>query len=260
MMGVSTTTQSGCGRSSKEVTVSSPATEVRSPEYLLKRLSERDQQANKIKSMTARLRITNEGPGGNISASGQLVWIRDSVLCVAVKKFGYEAIRALVTPDSVFVMNRLDKTYTAESIVSLQSQFNLPMPAKPSELVTRVLLGQIIRPDNTPLKSSIVAERHQLQGIGSQVVSTYTIEEGTFWLAEQGFISVADKASAVIESGRFQKIVTQPYPFPYFRRVTMLENGQPNGQVEIEFSDVDINNNPTYKFEIPQNYTRKTNE
>src|SRR5690606_1391550 len=101
-----------------------PATEVRSAGFLVEKLKNRD--VSGIKTLTARAEIFAEGEGRSVAANANIIWIRDSVLWVNVKKLGVEAARALVTKDSIYLINRLDKTYSIKGLESLQKQYSLP--------------------------------------------------------------------------------------------------------------------------------------
>jgi hypothetical protein len=251
------TTQNGCKSGQPaQLSPAKPATEARSTDFLLKKIKAREANAAKIQDMTARLKIAVQQPAGNLTVSGNMVWLRDSALCVAIKKFGYEAVRGLVTKDSVFVLYRLEKEYTAASIESLQRQFNLPAKVTP-ELLAQVLLGQMLVPDQTPLKSSIEDGKHQLRAMNNTGIATYLIEEGSFSLVEQSFIRVSDQNSVQIQTEQFTKIDPSGYFMPYLRRITSTERGRAQGTVVIEFDDVVVNTTPTYKFEIPAHYTKR---
>ncbi|MEG2337370.1 MAG: DUF4292 domain-containing protein, partial [Bacteroidales bacterium] len=46
----------------------------------------------------------------NQSVSGQIRMVYDSILWISVGKFGIEAIRILVSPDSLYILNKLDQS------------------------------------------------------------------------------------------------------------------------------------------------------
>jgi hypothetical protein len=174
---LSSAQESGCKRRTGNPAASKPATSVRSPDYLQKQLRKRE--LNNVRTMFARADIYAEGGGDNISANAQIVWVRDSVLFVNIKKFGLEAVRALITPDSAFVLNRLDKTYIAEDLSSLQRRYSLP---EGFPLLQEALLASAYFLPNLKLQSDIRDELHRLTGANGQYSSEYRMEEGSFLL------------------------------------------------------------------------------
>ena len=79
--------------------------------------------------MTSHLDIQAESNGMSFDdLSGQLRMRKDSIVWLSVTAtFGIEVIRAKVSNDSVWVVNRLEKTYLAEPLDSLAVQLGLPL-------------------------------------------------------------------------------------------------------------------------------------
>lgn len=78
--------------------------------------------------MTAKMDIQAEGNGLSLNdLSGQIRMRRDSLLWLSVTAMmGVEVVRAKVSNDSVWILNRLEKTYLAEPLDSVAAQFGLP--------------------------------------------------------------------------------------------------------------------------------------
>ena len=79
--------------------------------------------------MTANLSIQDEGNGQSFNdLSGQLRMRRDSIIWLNVTAtMGVEVLRAKVSADSVWVVNRLEKTYLAEPLDTLSLQLGIPL-------------------------------------------------------------------------------------------------------------------------------------
>lgn len=79
--------------------------------------------------MTAKVAIDVEGNGKNYdNLSGQVRMRRDSLVWLSVTAtMGVEALRAKISTDSVWIINRIDKTYLTESIDTLATQLGLPL-------------------------------------------------------------------------------------------------------------------------------------
>ena len=79
--------------------------------------------------LTANLDIQTEGNGMNFDdLSGQMRMRKDSLIWLSINAtLGIEVVRAKVSNDSVWVINRLEKTYLAEPLDSLAMQFGIPL-------------------------------------------------------------------------------------------------------------------------------------
>ena len=79
--------------------------------------------------MTANLDIQAEGNGMSFdNLSGQLRMRNDSIVWLSVTAtMGIEVLRAKVSNDSVWVLNRMEKTYLAEPLDSLGAKVGMPL-------------------------------------------------------------------------------------------------------------------------------------
>lgn len=79
--------------------------------------------------MTANLDIQAEGNGMSFdNLSGQLRMRNDSIVWLSVTAtMGVEVLRAKVSNDSVWVLNRMEKTYLAEPLDSLGAKVGMPL-------------------------------------------------------------------------------------------------------------------------------------
>ena len=79
--------------------------------------------------MTANLDIQAEGNGMSFdNLSGQLRMRNDSIIWLSVTAtMGVEVLRAKVSNDSVWVINRMEKTYLAEPLDSLRVKVGIPL-------------------------------------------------------------------------------------------------------------------------------------
>ena len=207
-------------------------------------------------NMSARADIFAEGNGDNITANAQIIWVRDSVIFVNVKKFGLEAIRAMIRPDSAFILNRLDKTYIAEDLESLQRRFSLP---EGFPLLQEVLLASAYFLPDLKLKSDIREDLHRLSGANGQYSSEYRIEEGSYFLRYETFIRQKD-ASLISLSFDSYKKTEETGAFPYLRRIEAFSPETGVMRLQIKFDDVSFNVQPKFRFEIPGHYKRVEND
>jgi hypothetical protein len=241
--------ESGC-RKSASLTMPQPATEVRKPDFLQKKL--RAQWRNELQTITAQAKIFVEGEGQSIGATANIIWIRDSIVWVNVKKFGLEAARALITKDSVFVLNRLEKTYSANGLESLQRQYSLPAGF---ELLQSVLLAEAWFFPDMALESDIQNGLHRLSGSNGRYSADYRMPEGTFWLQQTMFFQPRDTRSVSVLFEKYKKDAVAGV-FPYLRTVEAYSEETGSLRLSIELNDVAFNQPKNYRFEIPGHYER----
>lgn len=79
--------------------------------------------------MTANLDIQAEGNGMSFdNLTGQLRMRNDSIVWLSVTAtMGVEVLRAKVSNDSVWILNRMEKTYLAEPLDSLVAKVGMPL-------------------------------------------------------------------------------------------------------------------------------------
>ncbi len=245
--------QKGCFRSrDANARQPKPATASRSAAQLREKTLAQDW--SKANRLTAKAQLYSESDGMNLTASANLIWVRDSALWISVKKFGIEAARVLITPDSAWVLNRLDKTCTVRSIAALQREYNLPPGG--FDLIQQTVLGLPWFWPDMSLQSEVKDSLHRLSGQHQGYVADYRIEEGTFLLRSASFLQLKEARSVSIAFDQIEK--TPKYGlFAYLRRV--YANSPENGKIrlEITLSDVEINTPQMYRFEIPDYYQRR---
>ena len=79
--------------------------------------------------LTANMDIQAEGNGMTYNdLSGQIRMRKDSLVWFNVAAtMGVEALRAKISNDSIWILNRLEKTYLAEPLDTVSAQFGIPL-------------------------------------------------------------------------------------------------------------------------------------
>ena len=248
--------QNGCKSKAAADGPPRPATETRSVEFLQKKLLNRQNETKNIRSITARAKVFSEGDGMSISVNANIIWIRDSIIWMNAKKFGLEAMRILVTRDSVIVLNRLEKTATSDGLETLRRRYSLP-EGDVFQLLQNTLLGLPAIPFKpTDTKSDIQNGLHRLLYDMGQYSGEYFVEEGSFLLKGERFVKKLDNTTIRLDFEGHQKIPQMDGLFSLQRKIDAYSPQQGRQGATIELEDVQANTNPSYKFEIPDHYTR----
>ncbi len=241
---------SACGAGRPGDSPGRVATEPRTAQFLIKKLQARNMET--VRRMSAQTRIYVEGDGQSMSANGNIVWVRDSAIWLNVKKFGLEAARVLVTPDSVFVINRLRKTWYGRSIESLQAEYQLPGGF---DLLQDFMLGRAWIDKGMEVQSDIEDGFHRLTGSNGAVAADYRIEEGSFLLKSESFLQPRTARNVRFSFDNYQK--TKPAGlYPLLRSIQAFSPETSDVQFELEFLHVEFNTPAPFRFEIPAAYQR----
>jgi Domain of unknown function (DUF4292) len=247
---LASSSSTGCASRKATVAPPSPATTVRPANTLIQKL--RAREPKQAKSFEAQARITAQMPGMSFTANATIIWLRDSAVWIAARKFGLEAGRVLITKDSVLILNRLEKTYTARSITALQSEYNMPGDF---DLLQHVVLAQFWWSEGTPVQSGIKDEKHWLYGTANGLALDYRIAEGPFWIESASFTQLKESRAVSGTFEQYEKVPVLGY-FPMVRTLEAVSPQQGNGKVRIEIGEINANTNPSIKFEVPAHYRR----
>jgi hypothetical protein len=95
----------------------------RSSKYLMKRLIQNQIAADWF---SAKARITYQDKNETVKLTSYVRMRKDSVIWMNFKKLSIEAARLLMTPDSMVILNRMDKEYTVKDYQFVQQNFRIP--------------------------------------------------------------------------------------------------------------------------------------
>jgi hypothetical protein len=241
--------QSSC-KKKQIATDSKEATQIKSVDFLQKKLAQKSN--SDLKYLNAKANVAMESSNNTTQATVNIIWVRDSFLWFNVKKFGIEGARGLITRDSLFLINRIEKNYMAKSWTWVEQEFNLPAGF---ELVAPVILGNPFFLEEITLQSGIKEQNHQLSGANHRFAEDFRISEGSFLLKSMTFMEPKDAKSVSFSFENHQK--TDKFgEFSYLRRIDTFSPELGASQLTLELSDVEFNIPKSWKFEIPSHYTK----
>jgi Domain of unknown function (DUF4292) len=223
----------------------------RSAEYLLKKIEQSKVDASWL---DAKAKLDFVSDEFSISATAYIRMKKDSAIWIVGKKFGIEGIRALVTRDSVYYLNRLEEQYFVKDISFLQKQFNLPMDFYDLQ---DILLGNaILLPDESALTARRDSSHYFLETAAPQPeAKSYSINGQHFYSKKMYFKETVAQRIAQLEFGDHRPLEGTNY-FSYFR--TLFFQSPETGQISlnVKFSNVELNTPKSLTFDIPAHYTK----
>jgi len=223
----------------------------RSAGYLLKKVNQGRVEADWV---DAKAKLDFDSDDFSIGATAYIRMKKDSAIWIVGKKFGIEGVRALVTKDSVYYLNRLESEYMVKDISFLQKQFNLPMDFYDLQ---DILLGNaILLPAADALESSKDSTHYLLKERDEKgVVKSYVLDGQDYYPEEMFFKQGTNRRTARLEFGD-HRATEGTNKFSYFRALQF--NSPETGVIslDLKFSKVDLNTPKSLTFDIPSHYTK----
>lgn len=201
---------------------------------------------------SSRIRVAYDDGEQSVSGSATLRMQKDELVWMSIKKFGLELARVKVTPDSVYVLDRINREYTIESLDYLASSYGLP--ANLSGLQD-FLLGNAVLLDGQKHELQNLGPTYQLSAPTPNPASTYWVDAAGFFLRKMAFVDAENDQQVEVMLDGFAPAGDQAN-FPYLRNLSI--NGRSLGQMEIglEFSKIEVDVPQSISFDIPSKYTR----
>ena len=210
-------------------------------------------QNNRIdfNTFSAKVKVDFEGNDGKKSDFNAFIRMRkDSLLWVSINAaLGIEAFRVIVTPDSVKVLNKLDKIVQLRSVSYLQEVAQIPLTF---DDLQNLIIG------NAPyLDSNIVSYKNEegsitLISIGDLFKHLLTVSRTEFQLQHSKLDDV-DAVRARTCDIRYGDYETKNgIRFSTFRKITVSEKAKLD--IQMQFKQFDFNEQLNYPFNIPKNY------
>jgi hypothetical protein len=212
-------------------------------------------QSNKIdcRTFSAKIKVHYEGSDGKDYEFNAFVRLqKDRTIWISINLLlGIEAFRAIITPDSVKVLNKLDKVYQLRSVSYLQEMSHMPFDFK---ALQAILLGNPIY-----LDSNIIFFRKDPQGtsllsVGPAYRNYITLNNDL--TVKHSILDDVDPLKARsfdISYGQYEKV--DSVYFSAYRKIVASEKGRLD--VEMSFNKYSFNENLNFPFSIPKNYKPK---
>jgi Domain of unknown function (DUF4292) len=180
--------------------------------------------------------------------------LKDSIIWVSVNAtiFSYEALRVLITPDSIKVLNKKDKIVQLRSVSYLQDLTDLPFDF---HTLQDLLLGNPIYLDSNVVSYSKTDQAIALMSVGVLFKHLLTITNGDY-LLQHSKLDDADplrNRTADLTYTGYENI--NGVKFATERRISVSEKAKLD--VDMNFKQYSFNETLSYAFNIPKNFKRQ---
>ncbi len=211
--------------------------------------------ANQInfKTFSAKMNVDYiDADDKKYNVNANLRMYKDSVVWVSVNAiFGIEGLRALITKDSVKILDKQNKLFTARSIEFLQEVSALPVNLS---TLQDLIIGNAVFIDSNIISYSKFDNSISLLIIGKIFKNLVTLNENKLLLRMKldDLDELRNRTGDLTYSDYEDK---RGVNFSKIRKITFAEKKKLD--VRLEFKQYNFNEDLTFPFSIPKNY--KTN-
>ena len=207
-------------------------------------------------SIKGKAQVTLKGnkQGANLSVRVR----RDSIIWVSGGLAGFEGVRAVLTRDSVRVVNRLEKTYFSGGYDYLTKLLNVPVSF--AQMQTLLLGDYLPAPAGTkPTVATEEAARQRVSYNLSSVLVEHLLQAGNTGRVQQLRLSDEPaKRNLTVDYTDFQPLdAQQPLPFA---RALFVQAQQPSAgavTAAINYNKVEVSRTRlSFPFAVPKGYRR----
>jgi hypothetical protein len=205
-------------------------------------------------TFSAKMKVHYEGSDGkDYEFNAFLRLEKDKMIWVSINALlGIEAFRAVITPDSVKVLSKLDKVYQLRSVSYLQEITHLPFDF---QTLQSLILGNPIY-----LDSNIVFYRKDEKGISllgeGKLFRNYITLNKEDYSIKHSKLDDVDRLrarSCDLTYGDYEK--KDGVLFSTYRKIAVAEKARLD--IELNFKQYSFNEPLNFPFSIPKNYKQK---
>lgn len=233
-------------------------------EFLANKLKENEL---KFQKFSAKFNVLYQVDRKSTNVAGNLRIDRDSIIWISITPaLGIEAVRFMLTPDSIMLINRLNSTYIAKDFAYINKLLNKTLDF---DMAQSFLLGNdfSLYETNT-FKASVENQQYKLSTVNRRKLrrsvrlsdDEISIPIQSIWLDPVSFkISKVLLKEAERDSRKFQatydgfeevdgKLIPTELDFK-------VETVDKKVRIRISYSKIQLNQEQTYPFRIPESYT-----
>jgi hypothetical protein len=208
-----------------------------------------------FKTFSAKLKVEYEDSKGkqpNITAYVRI--LKDSLIWISgyATVFNIEAFRALITKDSVFVLDKINKEVKFRSLDYLQEVTEIPF-----DFVTlqNLLVGNPVFLTDSVISYKETESRILLATLGDHFKHLLTLNKGDRLLVHSKLddVNVTRNRTADITYGEYEN--QNGLAFSTYREITVSEKNKVD--IQLNFKQYEFNKDLPITFNIPANYSRR---
>ena len=197
----------------------------------------------------AKISYSDEYSGETFGANIRMK--KDSAIWMNFKKFSIEGARILLTPDSIFVIDRINNEYLAKPFSYAQQEYSLPVGFQGLQAL---LLGNPVF-FSKETEAGVDSTQYTLAQKTDNLNATYWLDDPTILLRRFLVDDFRNKRSMEVTSSDYRQL-DDKQQFSYLRHFNLNSPDLGKMQVQIEFSKIETNVPQEMKFEVPAGYNK----
>jgi len=210
---------------------------------------------NRIDYKTFSAKVDVDYRGGDdkhYDVNANLRMYKDSLIWISVNAvFGIEAMRLLINKDSVFLLDKLNKTYLTRSIDYLQEVSGLPLTLSNLQDILAgnpVFIDSVVSYSNDNSTISLLS-------IGKTFKNLVTIngEKNVLVHSKLDDLDITRSRTADLNYDDYEN--KKGKSFSSKRRITVAEKNKLD--ISLNFKQYEFNDDLSFPFSIPKNYKQK---
>jgi hypothetical protein len=206
-----------------------------------------------FKTFNAKLNIDyKDATDKNYNVNAVLRMYKDSAIWISANAIlGIEAIRVIITKDSVKILDKLNKTYTARSLDYLKDVTDLPLTLA---TLQDLVIGNPVFLDSNVVSYIKANNSISLLSVGEWFKNLLTVSEADIMLQKTKLddLDISHNRTADLIYTDYEN--KKGVPFSTKRRIAISASKRLD--VKMEFKQYDFNNEVSFPFSIPRNFKR----
>jgi hypothetical protein len=206
------------------------------------------------RTFSAKVEVDYKGTDGKgYGVNANVKMFRDSAIWVSANAIlGIEAMRLLVTKDSVKLLNKLEKVYSARSIGYLQEMTSLPLNLYSLQ---EMIIGNPVFLDSNIVQYATGNGILTLLSLGEYFKNLVTLNESDKTLIHSKLDDTNPLRSRTANLS-YNDYENKKGPlFPTKRQIVVSERGRL--EIKLDFKNYNFNETVEFPFSIPRNYRRE---
>lgn len=203
-------------------------------------------------TFSAKVNVDYQGADGKkYDVNATIRMYKDSTIWISITAiFGIEGLRAYITKDSVKILNKQDKVYTARSVSYLQEVTALPLDL---HSLQDILVGNPVFLDSNIVSYSKAGNNVSLLILGSFFKNMLTLNPSVrVENSKLDDIDLSRNRTCNLSYTDYEN--KKGVEFSTKRRITVSEKS--NLDIKLDFKQYDFNETLTFPFSVPKNYKR----
>ena len=196
-----------------------------------------------------RSRTQYDDGSQNIAFSSTIRLKRDETIWMSASKLGIEIARVMITPDSIFMMNRWDKEYAIASIDDISSYTSVPISFTD---IQNIVLGNPVKFEQGDHELNQLSEKYLVFYETNELKNLYWFTAGDLLLNNMQMIDKVEDQEVFVSLNDYREVSQKQ--LAHQRDVHF--KGDKTINIEMDYSRIKVNEPLEFPFNIPSSYTR----